>query len=252
MSTDEGQAVARYEDAVKTKPSDVKAYSALLNDIYLSDGVFSREEAEAMTRLLGYKGSRDAHTIEERLRGNKDAYGRFCYEMGLAYFYFYEESGNKQLSRPWLREAKETLSDEKKRLRAERLCKVAEYYAGLGDRNKAGDSTADYADYWEDLVKLSGDHIAEEDNIRTALVMYGELVYQAGAHAMEFRDAGVSRQAVLYELKRVERIVTEQVIGADSYSEDEYGEKTDEILHNIEAARSVLETVYAAGEGASG
>lgn len=252
MSTDEGQAVARYEDAVKTKPSDVKAYSALLNDIYLSDGVFSREEAEAMTRLLGYKGSRDAHTVEERLRGNKDAYGRFCYEMGLAYFYFYEESGNKQLSRPWLREAKETLSDEKKRRRAERLCRVSEYYAGLGNRNKAGDSTADYADYWEDLVKLSGDHIAEEDNIRTALVMYGELVYQAGAHAMEFRDAGVSRQAVLYELKRVERIVTEQVIGSPGYSEEEYGGKTDEILRNITAARNVLETVYAAGEGATG
>ena len=89
-------------------------------------------------------------------------------------------------------------------------------------------------------MKLSGDHIAEEDNIRTALVMYGELAYQAGAHAMEFRDAGVSRQAVLYELKRVERIVTEQVIGADSYSEDEYGEKTDVVVHNSEAARSGL------------
>ena len=172
--------------------------------------------------------------------------------MGLAYFYFYEESGNKQLSRPWLREAKENLSDEKKRLRAERLCKVAEYYAGLGGRNKAGDSTADYADYWDDLVKLSGDHIAEEDNIRTALVMYGELAYQAGAHAMEFRDAGVSRQSVLYELKRVEKIVTEQIIGSPGYSEEEYGEKTDEILRNITAARNVLETVYAAGEGVSG
>ena len=251
-STDEKEAVMHYEDAVKTKPSAVKAYSALLNDIYLSDGMFSRKEADAVTRLLGYKGSRDAHTIEERLRGNKYAYGRFCYEMGLAYFYFYEESGNKQLSRPWLREAKETLSDEKKRLRAERLCKVAEYYAGLGGRNKAGDSTADYADYWDDLVKLSGDHIAEEDNIRTALVMYGELAYQAGAHAMEFRDAGVSRQSVLYELKRVEKIVTEQIIGSPGYSEEEYGEKTDEILRNITAARNVLETVYAAGEGVSG
>ena len=172
--------------------------------------------------------------------------------MGLAYFYFYEDKGNKQLSRPWLREAKESLSDEKKRMRAARLFKVAEYYGTLENRNKAGDSTADYADYWDDLVQLSGDHIAEEDNIRTALVMYGELAYQAGAHALEFRDAGVSRQAVLYELKRVERIVTEEVIGSDGYSETEYGEKADEVLSNIGAARNVLETVYAPAEGGSG
>lgn len=97
-------------------------------------------------------------------------------------------------------------------MRAERLYKVAEYYGSLENRNKAGDSMADYADYWDDLVQLCGDHIAEEDNIRTALVMYGELAYQAGAHAMEFRDAGVSRQAVLYELKRVEKIVTEEIM----------------------------------------
>ena len=69
---------------------------------------------------------------------------------------------------------------------------------------------------------------------------------------MEFRDAGVSRQAVLYELKRVEKIVTEEIICADGYTEAEYGEKTDEILRNIMAARNVLETVYAVGEGGPG
>ena len=173
----------------------------------------------------------------------------FCYEMGLAYFYFYEDRGSRLLSRPWLREAKEGLSDEKKRMRAERLYKVTEYYGSLENRNKAGDSMADYADYWDDLVQLCGDQIAEEDNIRTALVMYGELAYQAGAHAMEFRDAGVSRPAVLYELKRIERIITEEIIGAEGYTEAEYGEKTDEVLCNITAARRVLETVYAPGEG---
>ena len=249
MSTDENEAVKRYEDAVKTRPADEKAYMALLDDIYLADGVFSREEADAMTRLLGYKGSRDTHSTEERFRANESGYNMFCYEMGLAYFYFYEDRGSRQLSRPWLREAKEGLSDEKKRMRAERLYKVTEYYGSLENRNKAGDSMADYADYWDDLIQLCGDQIAEEDNIRTALVMYGELAYQAGAHAMEFRDAGVSRPAVLYELKRIERIITEEFIGAEGYTEAEYGEKTDEVLCNITAARRVLETVYAPGEG---
>ena len=43
--------------------------------------------------------------------------------------------------------------------------------------------------------------------------------------------------------------ITEEIIGAEGYTEAEYGEKTDEVLCNITAARRVLETVYAPGEG---
>ena len=91
MSADKNGAVKCYEEAVKTRPADEKAYLALLEDVYLADGVVSREEADAMIRLLGYKGSLDTHSPEEQFKGNKSGYSTFCYDMGLAYFYFYEE-----------------------------------------------------------------------------------------------------------------------------------------------------------------
>lgn len=246
--TDRTESIYTYEKAVKIRPDKLDAYNAII-EIYLDDDILSRQEADAMTKLLGYKGPADSKSIEEKLSRNGKNYGLFCYEWGLACFYCYEDSGNKQLSRPWLRTAKESSIDERKRKRAERLYSVAEYYAQLGSRNKAGDAEADYLDYWNDLVSLSGDHIAEEDNIRTALVMYGELAYQAGARAMEFRDAGVEKAEILYELARIEKIVTEQIIGMERYSEKEHGDKVDEIMDNITAARKVLETVYHTTEG---
>lgn len=245
INTERTETIKAYEDAVKLKPDRLEAYSALLNDIYLDDEILSQKEADAMTKLLGYRGAGDRQSVEERLRGNKKNYALFSYDMGLAYFYCYEDSGNKQLSRSWFRTVKESSSvDKQKRMRAERLYSIAEYYSQLASHNKAGDNLADYADYWNDMVTLSGDHIADEDNIRTALVMYGELAYQAGSRAMEFRDAGIEKAEILYELTRIERIITEQILGSEKYSEKEHGDKVDEILDNIAAARKILDTVY--------
>ena len=79
--------------------------------------------------------------------------------------------------------------------------------------------------------------------------MYGELAYQAGSRAMEFRDAGIEKAEILYELTRIERIITEQILGSEKYSEKEHGDKVDEILDNIAAARKILDTVYPDANG---
>ena len=248
-STTPEDSASAYEDAILTDPLKIKAYSGLLNSVFLADGIFSQKEAEELLRILGCRESGSARTVEEQFRKNRAGYEEFCYEAGLAFFYFYEGSGNKPLSRAWLGTAAQSSSlDEKKRMRAERLYSISGYYMQLGRTDKAGDSTADYAEYWNDLTRLSGDSIAEEDNIRTALVMYGELVYQIGTHTDEFGTAGITKAEMLYELKRVERIITEEIIGTEGYTEEEYGEKTDEILAGISAARRAVETVFSQEE----
>ena len=252
-STEQEKAVRAYEEAIRISPANKIAYSNLLNEVFLADGNYTQKEADRFTTILGYRGNRDSRTIEEKFQKNKSGYEEFCYEMGLAFFYFYEGFGNKPLSKPWLRTAKESGSlEEKKRMRAERLYHISEYYTQLGSMNRAGDNTANYLDYWNDLVKLSGDDIAQEDNIRTALVMYGELVYQIGAHASDFKKAGVTRADMLFELRRVERILTEEIVGDDTYSEDEYGQKVDEILRGTDIAQKEVDIVYPPQEGEGG
>lgn len=231
-------------DAIKTTPERLEAYDQLLSDIYLLDGSFTMKEAEQLSAIMGYKEPDGRLTMEEKLRKNKKGYDRFCYECGLAYFYYYEEEGNKQLSRPWFDTARSSPSlDRVKRERAERLFSIADYYAQLGNRNKAGDNTASYKNYWEDMTALSAGDIAEEDNIQTALIMYKETTYQTGIHAKEFKEAGVEKQQLLSELERIQAKM-ERIMEMDDYDSDAGGELADAVFSNIESAKRTIDIVY--------
>lgn len=241
--TKEEQVQACFE-AVKTTPDRPEAYELLLNDIYLSDGSFTMEEAEELSTVMGYRGPDGKATMEEKFRKNKRGYDQYCYDCGLAYFYYYEEQGNKQLSRPWFDTARNSSSlDKVKKERAERLFSIADYYTRLGNRNKAGDNTASYKTYWEDMTALSSGDIATEDNIQTALVMYKETAYQAGIHAKEFKDAGVTKQQLLSELRRIQENM-EWIVEADGYDRDASGVLADAVFSNIESAEKTIDIVY--------
>ena len=73
--------------------------------------------------------------------------------------------------------------------RARRLCLIAGYYSEIGLADAAGDAYVSFRDYWDDLTELTKGSLVEEDNERTALVMYGELTGQIASRAYEFRDA---------------------------------------------------------------
>ena len=234
--------VEAYIGAIKANPQESTAYMELLEDVFLEDGVFTQDEADTVTRIMGYKEKGNGKTIEETFSANRDGYTRFCYEMGIAFFYYYGENGNKPLSRPWFERVKDSTSlEESKRSRAERFYRIAEYYEKLGDKNKSGDSVISYADYWSDLLSLTRGDIIKEDNMRTALVMYRELTYQIGAHAVEFRAAGVSRDELASQLRRVQHIMDEN---ADSISESDR-KVADTVQENIKAAEKTLDTVFA-------
>lgn len=238
------QQIQAYLEAVRTDPQREDAYRELLNSVFLSDGTFSPQEAQQMSKVLGYKENRGKMTMEEYFRRNSEGYDRFCYECGLAYFYYYDGNGNKQLSRPWFETAKDSGTlDSTRRGRAERFYAIADYYAQLGNKNRAGDNTASYKDYWEDMTALSAGDIASEDNIQTALVMYKELSYQAGIHAKEFKAAGVARKEIEDELARIQENV-EWITQAEDYNEESSGELVKAVYANIESAEKTLSIVY--------
>lgn len=236
------QQIDAYEEAAKIDPSKEEAYSLLLNDVFLEDGEFSQDEADIMTRILGYKAPGSRKTSEEYFRGNSRGYDRFCYDMGLAFFYYYGQNGSKQLSRPWFETAKESSTlTESQKTRAERFYKIAEYYSRLGDRNKSGDSVVSYAEYWSDLLFLCRGNIAEQDNIRTALIMYREMAYQISTYAAEFKAAGVTEDEMTSQLRTIRQMLEEN---EDLITETD-ATLAEQVYGNIEAAERVLGTVFA-------
>jgi len=232
-----------YEAAIRIEPENGEPYKALLDDD-LSDGTFSKDEADSLTALLGYQGKHASRTIEESLRRNRKDYDTFCYHLGLAYFYYYEGAGNKILSKPWFAEAmnSSTLSSSKKE-RATRFHKIAEYYQNLSSEDKAGDSRVSYGDYWTDLTTLTSGDIVREDNVKTALVMYKELTYQTAAHAMEFYSAGVTVDQMEAELEEIDAHMSEDVLASPEYNADTDGTDAAAIDANIASARQTLQTL---------
>ena len=236
--------VEAYMESIKTDPQRADAYDQLLNRVFLADGNFTTQEAEQLSKILGYKGNGDRMTAEERFKKNREGYDRFCYDYGLAYFYYYNETGNKQLSGPWFMTAKESeVLDSTRKNRASRLYAIADYYAQLGNRNKAGDNTASYKTYWDDMAALSDGDIAGEDNIQTALVVYREFAYQIGAHAKEFKAAGVTEREIRRNLEKIQENM-EWIMESDDFDEVNSSDAANAVLANIDSAEKVLDTVF--------
>lgn len=197
--------IASYQKAVSISPARPEAWLGLLEEGYLDDGLLTRVESrELRSFLLGT--DRDGRTRELLFRENKKGYGLFAYEAGIAYFYKFEETENKKSAKAYLKAAAESggLSEQQRR-RAKRLLAIAEYYGKIGVADEAGDDYVDYGDYWSDLRELTAGNLVEEDNARTALVLYEELAGQILARGTEFQRAGVTEQelrACLTELRQ--------------------------------------------------
>ena len=197
-----------------------------------------------MTEILGYKGEGN-RSNESYLESDEAAYEDFAFQMGLAYYYYYEQSGNKPMSQAWfdIASASESL-DKNKVERAKRLGRIAGYYANMNSSNKAGDSTTTYRDYWTDLKELVSGNLVEMDNTKTALVMYKEMVYQIGQNPLNFKTAGVSKDELLAELDKVKTRLDTDIIVLNESDRAEIESLKDTILGNIEWAKTQVEIAY--------
>ena len=238
--TDEDQ-IKNYSDAIKLDPTRAEAFDELLDNVYLKDGNFSQDEANQLTSLVGYKTN--GKTVQDRFKdGNPEGYDEFAYNMGLAYFYYYETDGNKQLSKPWFDIARNSSSlEEQKKERASKFYQVADYYIQSGNVNKAGDTKVDYKDFYKQLMDISSDDIAKKDNIKTALVVYKELTFQLNTNGVNFYNAGIKIEDIKSELDTISKKTEE--LKSHGLKDDEV-ELYDQIMTNIKAAKSNFDVVY--------
>lgn len=235
--------VGYYRDAINLDPSRGDAWMNLL-DIFIDGtesadgGLFTQEEDIHMKEILGYTGSGN-RTNESYLESNSDAYEEFSFQMGLAYFYYYGEEGNKPMSQSWFETAAQSSSLEPNKVeRAKRFAKIAGYSQGLDTRDLAGDSEVSYADYWSDMVELTSGDLTAIDNEQTALVMYREMVYQIYKNALNFRKAGVTEQEMLNQLQSIRSTLI------SGFATDNVSGTKNEILESIEEAETQVNAAF--------
>ena len=235
--------VEYYRDAINLDPSREEAWLDLL-DVFIDGtesgdrGIFTQEEDIQMKEILGYTGSGN-RTNESYLERNEEAYDEFSFQMGLAYFYYYGEEGNKPMSQSWFETAAESDTLETNKVeRAKRFATIAGYSQGLDTRNLAGDSEVSYADYWTDMVELTSGDLTAIDNEQTALVMYREMVYQIYKNALNFRQAGVKQREMLDQLQSIRSTLI------SGFATDDVSGTKDEILASIEEAETQVNAAF--------
>jgi serine/threonine-protein kinase len=207
-----------------------------LENGYLDDNLLTVEESEELRSILIDYGERN-QTNERYFRNHREGYDRFAYEAGIAYFYKFEEKGNKKNAKGYFEiAAGSEYLEPYQRERARRLYLISDYYSRVGLVDEAGDASVTYRDYWEDLTALSEGDLTELDNERTALVMYEELVSQMIAHTTEFREAGVTDREMLEQLEQIN-------IHLESDFET-LQEEREQLKSNMEKANRMIASTY--------
>ncbi len=243
-ATEKEEELTACEKAISLDPKRADGWMTLLEDGFLDDQILTAAESERLRGLL-IRYERDGKTWEHLFRENKRGYAEFAYQAGIAYFYKYEENSGKKNARIWLKAAADSGKlNAWQEGRAERLYAIADYYTRIGQADEAGDDLISYGQYWADLSALTRGNLVAEDNARTALVMYQELVGQVITRGAEFQKAGVEREELESALQEIsKRLGTDFEVLSDAEQKAIASEKQ-ELTDMLRKAERLLESVY--------
>ena len=238
------EAMDKYITAIHVQPEDEEAYIELLDYWLLQDDCLTRQEDEELRELLLTAYDKN-HSYEDMLRTNPGGYGRFAYQLGIACFYSYEETGNKSMALKWLDIAADCEQlDENQRYRARILAGIATYYSRIGRESKSGDVTIGYREYWDDLVQVTAGDVAKEDTVITALIVYREMAYQIYVNAMHFKDAGVTKEEMLAQLTIIETGLQSSEFVPQGGNTERVTSLTAQVEEGISLAKQTIENSF--------
>ncbi len=234
--------IADYQNAISIDPVRSEAYMGLLTEALAGDGTLSARESETLRAILLSHTDGSRFSNQERFRKeNPEGYVQFAYEAGLDYFYRFEETGNKKNARFYFgyvtEHGAELKLEETKVARAGKLYDISSYYASIGVPDAAGDQTVTYEDYWEDLKEISQGNLVEEDNARTALVIYEEMLVQIITNTGLFLAAGVTQEDMRTQIANLETHLRQDFDMADDFS----AQDREQVMEMLEQARAAIE-----------
>ncbi len=221
ISSDALEACRLYLDAAAVDEGRSDAYSGFYRRM-LEDGVFSDEE-EALFLKLGISTQRYLQNFQKK---NPGGYADFCYDMGNAYWYYYEHEENRQSrAASWFQIAMDCYEDDASRASEYKRCRL---YVELGDFYKNviasqidGTDAGMYGAYWQSLTKLKALNDAEPDREIITLRIYREIATRAVEYAKYFMEDGVQSGEILQMLQEIEADMQRMEQGATSAVQQE-------------------------------
>ena len=244
VKTDE---IANYRKAIILDPYRSEGYVSLLQEAFLDDNVFTRDESEEFRSILiDYGNGKD--TNENVFKTNTEGYEKFAYDAGIAYYYKFEEKSNKKNAKGYFGIAKSSkYLDDKQLERAKRLYAISSYYSMIGITDETGDATITYRDYWDDLVALSEGNLVEADNERTALILYQELVTQVVSRASDFKRDGVTQEEMQAQMDNITQHLKTDFSQLNENSRAAVDWEIQELMTFVQQAERIIQSTFGLG-----
>ena len=244
VKTDE---IANYRKAINLDPYRSEGYVSLLQEAFLDDNVFTRDESEEFRSILiDYGNGKD--TNENVFKTNTEGYEKFAYDAGIAYYYKFEEKSNKKNAKGYFGIAKSSkYLDDKQLERAKRLYAISSYYSMIGITDETGDATITYRDYWDDLVALSEGNLVEADNERTALILYQELVTQVVSRASDFKRDGVTQEEMQAQMDNITQHLKTDFSQLNENSRAAVDWEIQELMTFVQQAERIIQSTFGLG-----
>lgn len=240
IASDPVAACRLYLDAAAIDEGRPEAYHGFYMRA-VEDGVFSDEE-EALFLKLGINTHRYLQNFRKK---NESAYADFCYEMGNAYWYYYEHEENRQARAvSWFENALDYYGRTESRAEESRRCRL---YVELGTFYKRiiasqidGTDAGMYGVYWKNLTELKAVNDAVPDREIITLRIYREIATRIVEYTRYFMEDGVLASDMLSMLDQIEESMNQVEQGTTSAIQQEISE----IRQIIGGARRMVRSTY--------
>ncbi len=240
ISTDSVEACKLCMDAIAIDATRAEAYHKFYTRA-VEDGVFSDAEEELLLKL-GISTHRYLQNFQE---ANGNEYADFCYEIGNAYWYYYEHEENRQ-SRAvsWFQTAMGYYEQDESKAAEYRRCalytELGVFYKNVIISQIDGTDSGMYGKYWQSLTQLKALNDAEPDRELITLRIYREIPTRVVEYVRYFKEDGVSKEEILAMLEEIEENMTQMEQDATSATQEEIAA----IRWIIEGAYNMVRSTY--------
>ncbi len=167
--------------AISIDPANVSAYDELINmfitkqpDSDETEPVFTADEDNILNSLIlgktdsivsdlekktgiDYEGQSFSSPPLDSLKQNSEDYAQFCYDTGIAYWFYYEDdTSRKSNAVTWFSKAEKAAAEDSEiAVNASLYEKIGDFYNNIYDLNYRGADSGKYAEYWNNLKALN-------------------------------------------------------------------------------------------------
>ena len=225
--------------AISIDPATVSAYDELINmfitkqpDSDETEPVFTADEDNILNSLIlgktdsivkglekktgiDYEGQSFSSPPLDSLKQNSEDYAQFCYDTGIAYWFYYEDdTSRKSNAVTWFSKAEKAAADGSEiAVNASLYEKIGDFYNNIYDLNYRGADSGKYAEYWNNLKALNSTELDAGLKVRLyEEVLTNIIIYAANLKVdqVSYKDISdmieyISQQLETDEISRVFR-----------------------------------------------